>query len=83
MENNEFEKNLKIQTSQGTLTLNWDEYNQQQVWFKKKEEEYWDYHFSGQRTIDLFGVEGAKLVLARQDREDARLCFNHKKRGRV
>lgn len=82
MENNEEKPSLmKIKTPSGDLWLDWDRYTREQNWFKQKEKEYWDYHFSGQRTIDMFGEEGAKLVLARQDREDAKLRFNHRSRG--
>lgn len=72
---------MKIETPKGVMLLDWERYLAEKAFFEQKEKEYWDYHFSGQRTIDLFGVEGAKRVLARQDREDAKLIFNHKSRG--
>ncbi len=58
------------------------EYQAHREWLKKKEDEYWEYHFSGQRTIDMFGVEGAKRVLEDQHRREMRMCFNHKSRGK-
>ncbi len=60
-----------------------EEYVQQQEFFKQKEKEYWEYHFSGQRTVDTFGIEGARIVLARQSREDNKLRFKHKTRGKL
>lgn len=62
--------------------INWDDYQKEKIWREEQERKYWEYHFSGQRTIDMFGVEGAKWVLARQDREDRRLEFRHKSRGK-
>lgn len=64
------------------LWLDFNEFKAQQTWYEKQEKEYWDYHFSGQRTIDMFGVEGAKRVLEIQHREDMKLIFNHRSRGR-
>lgn len=75
-------KETKIDFNGQTLWLDWDRYIVEKNWIDKKEEEYWDYCFSGQRTIDLFGVEGAKEVVARQYREEERERFNRKKRGR-
>lgn len=58
-----------------------EEYRESVEFLKQKEKEYWDWHFSGQRTIDMFGAEGAKRVLETQARRDKKLMFNHRSRG--
>lgn len=52
--------------------FDFDEYKASEEYREQKEKEYWAYHFSGQRTIDMFGIEGAKRVLEEQDKRDGR-----------
>lgn len=73
---------MEIEVNGEKLWLDFDAYEREKRFMRKKEEELWEYHFSGQRTLDLFGQEGAKAVLARQDREDNRHMYNHRSRGR-
>lgn len=73
---------MKIEVGGQTYTINFEDFKAQQEFYRQKEKELLDWIFSGQRTIDLFGVEGAKRVLARQGREDARNLYKHKKRGK-
>lgn len=75
-------KRVEIEVNGQKLWLDWDTFRQEQEFMRKKEEEYWEYHFSGQRTIDMFGVEGAKRVLERQHRDDMKMIFNHRSRGK-
>jgi hypothetical protein len=42
----------------------------QAEYIAKKEKEYWEYCLSGQRTLDLFGEEGAKRVLEEQRKRE-------------
>ena len=52
------------------MRLDFELWQAQTEFMKKKEDEYKEYCLSGQRTIDLFGVEGAKEVLRKQTLED-------------
>lgn len=61
---------MKIYIEGTNLWYDSEEDLKQREFYQQKEKEYWEYHFSGQRTIDLFGVEGAKLVLEHQARRD-------------
>jgi hypothetical protein len=61
---------VKIETSKGNLWLDFDRWKKESEFLEKKEKEYWDYVFSGQRDIDIFGVEGAKRMLEEQDKRD-------------
>lgn len=64
---------MRINVKGQELWLDWEAWKAQDEFMKKKEKEYWDYHFSGQRTLDLFGVEGAKRILEEQDKRDEEL----------
>ena len=63
-------KEIKLKTSKGNLWLDFDAWKKQEEFIEKKEQEYWEYVFSGQRDLDLFGEEGVKRILAKQDKED-------------
>jgi len=41
---------------------------EEKAFYDQKERELYHWIFSGQRTIDMFGKEGAKLVLEEQDK---------------
>lgn len=71
---------MKVQV--GECWYDTDEDKAQREFIKQREKEVWDWHFSGQRTIDLFGIEGAKRILEIQARGDRKLMYNHKSRGK-
>lgn len=74
---------MNLEVNGEKFTIDWELYKREKEWMEQKEKEYWDYHFSYQRTIDMFGVEGAKKVLERQHKDDMKMYFNHKSRGKL
>lgn len=64
---------LEFEINGQKVWIDWDTYQAQKKWLEEQERKYWEYHFSGQRTVDIFGVEGAKEILRLQDEEDERL----------
>lgn len=64
-------KNLmKIQIGNNTLWVDVEQWKAQEEFSKEQERQYWNYVFSGQRTLDMFGEEGAKRVLEEQRLRD-------------
>lgn len=63
-------KILKIKLPRGTYWFDINECKAQAKFIEEKEKEYWNYCLSGQRTIDIFGIEGAKRVLEEQRKRD-------------
>lgn len=61
---------LKLKTSKGNLWLDFETWKKHEEFLNKEEKNYWDYVFSGQRDLDLFGEEGIKEILKKQDKED-------------
>lgn len=58
---------------ESSIIFDFELYQKMAEYDRKKEEEYWKYVLSGQRTIDLFGEEGAKIVLEEQSKRDREL----------
>lgn len=74
---------MKIHIQGTNLWYDSEEALKQREFYQQKEKEYWGWCFSGQRTIDLFGVEGARRILEIQAREERKLLFNHRSRGKL
>ena len=61
---------MKINIQGKELWFDEDAWKAEKAFQEKLEQEYWKYCFSGQRTIDMFGVEGAKEVLEEQRKRE-------------
>lgn len=61
---------MEIEVNRQKLWFDFEAYKAEREFTKNLEQELWNYHFSGQRTIDLFGEEEAKIILEEQRKEE-------------
>lgn len=61
---------MEIEVNGQKLWMDFDAWKKEKEWMEQKEKEYVEYWLSGQRDINIFGEEGVKEILRKQDLED-------------